>query len=92
MGVVASRVQVATTAGVLVFAIASGAPRRSSKIYNNGPNTIWIGADSSVTASNGFPILAGTSLAVDHAPLDALYAICSVLQVTPADTCVLAES
>ena len=91
MSVVTTRVPVATTATQLNLTAAWNS-RRSRVLYNNGPNTIWIGGDNGVTAANGFPVPAGAALAIDHDPADEIWAICSVLQVSPADTCILSES
>lgn len=83
------RVQVTTTAAQLV---APAGIRRSTVIYNRGPNDIAIGADNTITMANGFVVPAGATVTVDHDPHDEIWAICSVLQVAPADTCLIVET
>lgn len=63
--------------------------RKNITVYNNGPNTIYIG-DSTVTTTTGLPIPAGSQLSADYGGRSALYAIAATAaQVSPADTRVL---
>lgn len=85
-----TRVAVATTATEIVV---HGSIRRGILVYNGGPNTIWVDDNSGVTSATGFPVPAGSVITIDRSKsLSVLWAICSVLQVSPADTAILAES
>lgn len=93
MAVTTTAFQVTASATSMLAAVASGSlNRKSILIYNKGPNDISIGPDNTVTMANGFLIPAGAAATIDKAPTDALFAICSVLQVSPADTRILVES
>lgn len=92
MSFVVGTIQVPATAAKIIT--ADDQAHDSIVFYNNGPNTVWIGTDNTVTTANGFPIPAGASLALDHsdsAQTD-IWGICSVLQVSPADTRYVVES
>lgn len=91
MTVVTTRVPVDVTA-TLISATAAWGSRLSRAIYNNGPQTIWIGGDQGVTTANGFPIVSGGAIVLDQDAADEIWGICSVLQVAPANTCLLTES
>jgi len=58
-------VSVGTTATALNAAESAGSDRVSLVVYNNGASTIYVGG-SDVTTSNGVPIAAGASLAVNE--------------------------
>lgn len=85
-------VQVAATAAKILT--ADDQAHHSVIFYNNGPNPIAIGVDSTVTMATGFIVPAGASLTLDQdkATNNDIWAICSVLQVSPADTRYLVES
>lgn len=88
----ATRVQVAATAALLVDTSGKAqSGRRSMVIYNSGPNPIAIGADATVTMATGFLIPSQSSMTVDNDPDSSIWAICSVLQVSPADTAIWSE-
>lgn len=66
---------------------AASGKRGSMLIFNNGPNAIYCGWDSSVATTTGMPIAAsGGALAVDLGPGPQLYCITTVLQVSPSNT------
>lgn len=91
MAVVISAFQV-TVAAVKLSSVGSHV---SLLAYNNGPNIVWVGTDNTVSSSNGFPIPAnGGVLRLDHASLanQDIWATCSVLQASPADTRLLVET
>lgn len=54
--------------------LAANASRKCAVIYNNGTQTVYLGKDSSVTTSNGMPLLAGATLVDDHS-VDAWWGI-----------------
>lgn len=91
MSIATKRVAV-TTAAIQLHAATAWNTRRSRMIFNNGPITIWVGGDNTVTTGTGFPVPPGAVLTLDRDAVNDVWAICSVLQVSPADTCVLAES
>lgn len=66
------------------------AGREGLGVYNNGPNTIYIGG-SAVTTAKGWPVPPGGfwSAAVSYNSLSAgvkVYCVTTVLQVSPADS------
>lgn len=72
-----------------IFTGMSG--RNAFSIYNNGPNTIWCGFDSSVTNVTGTPVRTLTALAIDltytgSGDKDFYCRADTALQVSPADT------
>jgi len=49
-----------------VVAANTGTPRRIAiLLYNNSSTTIYLGDDTSVTTSNGYPLLNGDELVID---------------------------
>jgi hypothetical protein len=80
-------VQVNTVATLLTAGVTKD--RKNITITNNGPNTIYIGFDNTVTTSTGTPIAAGSAFSADLGSGTTVYAITTALQVSPADTRVL---
>lgn len=62
-------VNVTTAAAVAVFTTGAGGTaltgRNAFSVYNNGPNTMWCGFDSSVSNTTGFPVAPATALSID---------------------------
>lgn len=89
MSLTTAAVQVGTSnpAGVLIAASGTAGLKRTrdSKIFNNGPQPIAVGPTPGVTLATGYIIPAGQSMTIDKDNA-AVYAICSVAQVSPADT------
>jgi hypothetical protein len=52
-----------TTAAVI---LDSNPKRKAVIIYNNGAETVYLGFNSSVSTSNGLPILSGAAYENDH--------------------------
>jgi len=63
-----------STSAVLI--IAANAIRENLQIKNTGTDTVFIGSNSSVTASNGFPVEAGEKLNINDYSGD-YYGICN---------------
>ncbi len=87
-------VAVGTTATVIpAFPSPS---RHGIALFNNGTATIFCGWDSSVTATNGFPVLAQSAASFQQpywpagqvlpAAMGTLYCIAAAAQTSPADT------
>ncbi|MDE2425710.1 MAG: hypothetical protein KGO96_07370 [Elusimicrobia bacterium] len=62
------------------------ANRKAISIFNNGPNTIYLGFDSSVTSSNGFPLSTNGEIDYKLSEETTVYAICSVAQISGGGT------
>ena len=56
--------------------VAANANRIKVTLRNTGANTVYIGFDASVTSSNGFTLVANSSL-TDSSSLASIYAICA---------------
>jgi L-ascorbate metabolism protein UlaG (beta-lactamase superfamily) len=56
-----------TTAAAVKVPTNCARDRNSLAVFNNGPNTIYCGGDSAVLTTTGFPIGAGSQLAIDVA-------------------------
>lgn len=73
--------------------------RKRIKVFNNGPNPIYVGPDSTVTTGTGFPVPAGTSAEFrlrtsteSHGTAGQLWAIAGTAsQTSPLDTRVYEE-
>ncbi len=79
--------QVGTSSAALFS--PSGADEDEVTIYNLGPQTIYIEFGAAATVAGGLPIPSNASYTTSAGRV--INAICSVLQVTPADTRVSAE-
>lgn len=77
-------VLVLTTATQIIASAATS--RKFVALYNNGPNPIYWGKGNTVTAANGFPLAAGTSVSIPADKNLDLYAICGVAQLSGAGT------
>ena len=60
-------ISVATSATVIVAKSVSSPPRIALLIKNNSSVVVYLGEDSSVTTSNGYPLQPGDQLMLDFA-------------------------
>lgn len=64
--------------------------RKNITILNRGPNSIYIGFDSTVTTNTGYEIVSGGTFSADYGDRATVYAIAATAdQASPADTRVL---